>query len=179
MNARLINSPQRIVCLSAEAADWFWRLGVWDSVVGVTAYFSPPPEAPPKPRVSGFSSANLTPILQLEPDLVVVFSDVQAGIAAQLISRGCNVIATNPRTLTEVETTLALLARIVDRQSEGETLLREFRECLVPVLSPARRPRLSPRRVARLRRRPCSNPPRTRTGCGRARSPAADAPETR
>lgn len=134
--------PQRIVCLSAEAADWFWRLGVWDSVAGVTSYFKPPPETPPKPRVSGFSSANLTSILQLEPDLVVTFSDVQAGLAAQLISRGCLVLATNPRTLAEVETTLALLARTVDHKAEGETLLREFRERLAPVAVPTRRPRV-------------------------------------
>jgi ABC-type hemin transport system substrate-binding protein len=48
-------TPQRIVCLSAEAADWLWRLGVWERVVGVTAFFTPPPGATPKPRVSGFN----------------------------------------------------------------------------------------------------------------------------
>jgi len=76
--------PQSIVCLSAEAADWLWRIGAWERVAGVTAYFTPPSEAAPKPLVSGFSSANLDQIAKLNPDLVITFSDVQAGLAAEL-----------------------------------------------------------------------------------------------
>jgi iron complex transport system substrate-binding protein len=136
------STPQRIVCLSAEAADWLWRLGAWDAVVGVTAYFEQPPEAPPKPRVGGFSSASLTPILQLNPDLVITFSDVQAGIAGALVNRGVPVLATNQRPLEEIETNLALLARVVDRSVAGETLLHEFRERLAPVAALPRRPRV-------------------------------------
>lgn len=136
------STPQRIVCLSAEAADWLWRLGAWDSVVGVTAYFEPPLGVAPKPRVSGFSSASLTPILQLDPDLVITFSDVQAGIAGALVNRGIPVLATNQRTLAEIEATLGLLARVVDRAAAGETLLREFRERLAPVSVPSHRPRV-------------------------------------
>jgi len=134
--------PQRIVCLTAEAADWLWRLGAWDSVAGVTAYFEPPPGARPKPRVSGFSSASVENILQLNPDLVVAFSDIQAGIASRLILRGCNVLTTNQRTLLEIEAALALLARIVGCEAAGESLLREFRKQLVPVPEPRRRPRV-------------------------------------
>jgi iron complex transport system substrate-binding protein len=133
--------PQRIVCLSAEAADWLWRLGVWDRVVGVTGYFTNPPGAAAKPRVSGFSTARMEQIGQLRPDLVITFSDVQAPLAAQLMDRGFTVLATNQRTLAEIESTLALLARIVDRDRAGESLLREFRDRLAPVET-ADRPRV-------------------------------------
>jgi iron complex transport system substrate-binding protein len=131
-------SPQRIVCLSAEAADWLWRLGAWDRVVGVTAFFNPPPGVPPKPHVSGFSSANLEQIGQLYPDLVITFSDVQAKLAAELMQRGLTVLATNQRTLAEVEATLAMLARIVDCEPASDALLAEFREQLMPVTRPVR-----------------------------------------
>jgi iron complex transport system substrate-binding protein len=137
-----MNAPQRIVCLTAEAADWLWRLGAWDSVIGVTAYFEPSPDAAPKPRVSGFSSASVESILRLNPDLVIAFSDVQAGIVAQLILRGCNVLTTNQRTIAEIESALTLLARCVDRSEEGERLLREFRARLAPVKPLPRRPRV-------------------------------------
>jgi len=104
--------------LSAEAADWLWRLGVWDSVVGVTGYFVMPPGAEARPRVSGFSSANVEQVAQLNPDLVITFSDVQAALSAELIRRGFNVLATNQRTLAETEATLGLLARVVGRAVE-------------------------------------------------------------
>jgi len=134
--------PQRIVCLSAETADWLWRIGAWESVAGVTAYFNQPDGTPPKPRVSGFSSANLTEITKLNPDLIITFSDVQAKLAAELIQRGFPVLATNQRTLAETEATLALLTRVVDCERKGEKLLGEFRERLATVENVARRPRV-------------------------------------
>jgi len=134
--------PHRIVCLSAEAADWLCRIGAWERVAGVTVYFDQPDSAPPKPRVSGFSSANLGQITQLKPDLIITFSDVQAQIAAALIQRGYSVLATNQRTLGEIETTLALLARVVNRERESEILLHEFLARLAPVENVARYPRV-------------------------------------
>ncbi len=132
--------PERIVCLSAEAADWFWRIGAWDQVAGVTAFFTPPPEAPPKPIVSGFSSANLLQIEKLNPDLIITFSDVQSFLAAELIRRGFPVLATNQRSLAEIEQTLALLGRVVEHNCEP--WLREFRDRLEPVGSIPQRPRI-------------------------------------
>jgi len=138
----MIRAPRRIVCLSAEAADWLWRIGAWDSVVGVTAHFSPHPDTPPKPRVSSFSTARFDEIIALEPDLVITFSDVQATLAAELIKRGVPVLATNQRTVMEIEATLALLGRVVGREHEAEKCLREFRQRLAPVESNAPRPRV-------------------------------------
>ena len=134
--------PQRIVCLSAEAADWLWRIGAWENVAGITAYFIQPDGTPPKPRVSGFSSANLNEITKLNPDLIITFSDVQAKLAAELIQRGFPVLATNQRTLAETEATLALLARVVGCERTGEKLLNEFRERLAPVKNVSRRLRI-------------------------------------
>jgi iron complex transport system substrate-binding protein len=134
--------PQRIVCLSAEAADWLWRTGAWQNVAGVTVYFKQPEGTPPKPRVSGFSSANLNEITKLNPDLIITFSDVQAKLAAELIQHGFSVLATNQRTLEETEATLALLARVAGCDRKGEELLNEFRERPAPVKNVTRRPRV-------------------------------------
>jgi iron complex transport system substrate-binding protein len=134
--------PQRIVCLSAEAADWLLRIGAWEKVVGVTAFFSAPADAPPKPRVGGFSTAQVDAITNLEPDLIITFSDVQAQLALQFIQRGFPVFATNQRTLSEIETTLASLARLVGCEAKGEIVLREFRERLAPVENVTTRPKI-------------------------------------
>ena len=134
--------PQRIVCLSAEAADWLWRIGAWERVVGVTAYFVPPPGAAARPRVGGFSLANLNQITELRPDLVITFSDVQAKLTTELMRNGLNVLATNQRTLAETEAVLALLSRVVGCERGGELPLREFRERLGPTSRPASPPRV-------------------------------------
>jgi len=127
-----VTTPQKIVCLSAEAADWLWRIGAWEQVAGVTAFFDQPADSVAKPRISGFSTAKLDEIEKLEPDLIIAFSDVQAELVAGLMRRGLNVLGTNQRTLSEIEATLALLGRLVDRELESERWLTEFRAALSP-----------------------------------------------
>jgi len=135
-------TPQRIACLSAEAADWLWRIGAWDCVVGVTSFFKTPSEAAPKPRISGFSTAQFEQIADLQPDLIITFSDVQAPLATELLRRGFAVLATNQRTLAEIEATLALLGRIVNQEAEAQRWLSEFRQRLAPVKEVTLRPRV-------------------------------------
>jgi len=115
----------RIICLSAEAADICARLGAWDDVVAVSAYASQAGLAP-RPVISGFSSANADRIAALRPDLVITFSDVQADIAAQLIRAGCNVLATNQRTLAGIAETIRLMGGAIGRATPAETLAGQF-----------------------------------------------------
>jgi len=135
-------NPSRIVCLSAESADWLWRIGAWESVVGVTAFFTIPEDAKPKPRIGGFSTAQFDEIAELEPDLIVAFSDVQAPLLTELMRRGFAVLGTNQRTLAEIAATLALLGRMVGHEPESARWLREFQTRLAPVERVRVRPRI-------------------------------------
>jgi iron complex transport system substrate-binding protein len=135
-------SPRRIVCLSAESADWLWRIGAWNCVVGTTAFFTVPEGAKIKPRIGGFSTAQLDEIAELEPDLIIAYSDVQAPLLAELMRRGLAVLGTNQRTLAEIESTMMLLGRIVGHESEAARWLREFQKRLAPVEKVKSRPRV-------------------------------------
>jgi len=92
--------------------------------------------------VSGFSTARLEEIVALNPDFIITFSDVQAALTKELIQRGFPVLATNQRTLAEVEATLSLLGRVVGRETEAEERLCEFWDRLAPVKGIASRPRI-------------------------------------
>jgi len=81
-------------------------------------------------------------ITRLNPDLVISFSDVQAGITGALVNRGIPVLATNQRTLADIEAALALLARVVNCEAMGEQLLHEFHQMLAPVGARESRPRV-------------------------------------
>ena len=85
--------PNRIVCLTEETVETLYLLGEQDRVVGVTGYVVRPPEVrKEKVRVGAFTSADIPKILSLKPDLVLTFSDLQADIAAELISKGIDVL---------------------------------------------------------------------------------------
>jgi iron complex transport system substrate-binding protein len=128
--------------LSAESADWLWRIGAWDSVVGITAFFTIPEGAKPKPRIGGFSTAQFDEIAELNPDLIIAYSDVQAPMVAELMHRSFAVLGTNQRTLAEIESTMMLLGRIVGREPEAARWLREFQTRLAPVEKVKVRPRV-------------------------------------
>src|SRR5882672_8747014 len=52
-----------------------------------------------KPRVSAFTSADIPKLLDLRPDLLLSFSDLQADIVPTLIRQGVAVHAFNQRTI--------------------------------------------------------------------------------
>lgn len=132
-----MKSPRRIVCLSDETAETLYLIGELDRVVGVSGFSTRPPEVRTKPRISGFRDANFDAIVNLKPDLVLTFSDVQADITRQLVLRGLSVLNFNQRTINEIFDMISMLARIVDRAHEGEKLVAGLRRDLDEIAASA------------------------------------------
>ena len=81
--------PQRIICMTEETTELLYLLGEQDRIVGISGFTVRPPQArKEKPKVAAFTSAKIDKILDLKPDLVLGFSDLQADIAADLIRQG-------------------------------------------------------------------------------------------
>ncbi|GJL83345.1 MAG: hypothetical protein DHS20C01_29790 [marine bacterium B5-7] len=71
--------PKRIICMTEETVETLYLLGEQDRIVGISGFTVRPPEARrDKPKVSAFTSAKIDKILELKPDLVLGFSDLQA-----------------------------------------------------------------------------------------------------
>ncbi len=130
--------PRRIVCLTDETTETLYLLGEQDRIVGVSAYASRPHEARSKPRVSAFKDANYQKILDLEPDLVLTFSDVQAEITRQLVLRGVTVLNFNQRDIAGILNMIEVLARIVGRPAEGRELVARLKNGLDGIAASAR-----------------------------------------
>ena len=63
-------------------------LGEERRIVGISGYTVRPPRArEEKPKVSAFLSAKIDKIVDLQPDCVIGFSDLQADIASQLVKK--------------------------------------------------------------------------------------------
>jgi len=95
--------PERIVCLTDETTEMLYILGEEDRIAGISGFSVRPPQArKEKPKVSAFTSAKINKILDLKPDLVLGFSDLQADIAADLIRHGVSVHIFNQRSVDEI-----------------------------------------------------------------------------
>lgn len=123
MSADLLHftpGPQRIVCLTEETTEWLYLLGQEHRIVGISGYTVRPRRArDEKPRVSAFLSAKLDKIMDLQPDCVLGFSDLQADIAADLVRRGVQVTIFNQRSVAEIFSMLYQLAAMVGEVEQG------------------------------------------------------------
>lgn len=112
--------PQRIVCLTEETTEWLYLLGEEARIAGISGYTVRPPRArQEKPKVSAFLSAKIDKILDLQPDCVFGFSDLQADIAAQLIRHGVQVTVFNQRSVAEIFAMMYQVAAMVGQAAQG------------------------------------------------------------
>jgi len=138
--------PRRVVCMTEETVETLYLLGAGDLVVGVSGFVVRPPEARKKPRVSSFLDANFERILELKPDLVLGFSDLQADIGRELCKRGVPVHLFNQRSIAEILQSVRLTGALVGKGEEAEKLATRLAEGLVQrgehAASLPRRPRM-------------------------------------
>jgi iron complex transport system substrate-binding protein len=138
--------PRRIVCLTEETVETLYLLGEQDRIVGISGYVVRPPQARrEKPRVSAFTSANIDKILALKPDLVLTFSDLQAGIVTDLIRRGLDVHAFNQRSIAGILDMIRMLGAMVDASERARQLVGTLEMRLADVRSRAERLSKQPR----------------------------------
>ncbi|HWG81152.1 MAG TPA: cobalamin-binding protein [Stellaceae bacterium] len=119
--------PERIVCLTEETVETLYLLGEERRIVGISGYCVRPPEARrDKPRVSAFTSADIPKILELRPDLVLSFSDLQADSVAALIRSGVAVHAFNQRSVAEILAMIRTLGALTGAGERAERLAQEL-----------------------------------------------------
>src|SRR6478736_6190489 len=119
--------PERIVCLTEETVETLYLLGEQDRIVGVSGYAVRPPQVRrEKPRVSAFISADIPKILALQPDLVIAFSDLQAGIVADLVRAGVAIHVFNQRDIAGILAMIRTLGSIVGAAERADQLAQNL-----------------------------------------------------
>lgn len=137
--------PRRIVCLTEETVETLYLLGEQDRIVGVSGYAVRPPQVRrEKPRVSAFISADIPKILALEPDLVLAFSDLQAGIVADLVRAGIAVHVFNQRDIAGILAMIRTLGAMVGAAARSNQLASAYEQRLAKIAS-ADRPSAKPK----------------------------------
>jgi iron complex transport system substrate-binding protein len=109
--------------MTEETTETLYLLGEQARIVGISGFTVRPPEArKEKPKVSAFTSAKIDKILDLQPDLVLGFSDLQADIAADLIRRGIDVYVFNHRSVDGIFKMIRTVGALVGNQQAAEQL---------------------------------------------------------
>jgi iron complex transport system substrate-binding protein len=128
-----VEFPQRIVCLTAETTEIAFRLGAGDRVVGVPGTARRPEAVRDKARVGGFTTFRVDRILELEPDLVLAFSDLQRDVVGELIAAGVTVLCTNQRSLADVLRAILLVGGALGCEAAARDLVQDLRDEITQV----------------------------------------------
>lgn len=119
--------PSRIVCLTEETTETLYLLGEQDRIAGISGYTVRPPQARrEKPKISAFISAKTDAIIALKPDLVLGFSDLQAGIATDLVRAGLDVHIFNQRTVDGILKMITMLGAMVGASEKANALVVQY-----------------------------------------------------
>lgn len=139
--------PQRIVCMTEEPTEVLYALGEEHRIVGISGFTVRPPRArKEKPKVSAFTSAKISEILKLEPDLAIGFSDIQADIARDLIKAGVEVWISNHRSVDGILAYIRRLGAMVGASEKAEAYAQRAEQHIAEIRAAAaqlpRRPKV-------------------------------------
>lgn len=113
--------------MTEETTEALYLMGEQDRIVGISGYTVRPPHArKEKPKISAFTSAKIDKILDLKPDLILGFSDMQADIAAELVRAGVEVHIFNQRSIEEILKMLLTLGALIGKADKAEQLICQF-----------------------------------------------------
>lgn len=118
------NNLHKIICLTEESVETLFRIDMGHLVAGVSSFVKRPEEATKLPKISLFTSSKVDKIVQMEPDIVLGFSDIQQDIAKELIAKGLDVWIANHRSIEGILKYVSTLSKMVDAKEKGEQLIQ-------------------------------------------------------
>jgi iron complex transport system substrate-binding protein len=123
-----INSePKKIISLAPSNTEIVFALGLVDKLVGVTDFCNYPAAALDKPKVGGFSTADIEKVVAIQPDLILAANIHLDEVVPQLENLGFTVIVIKPKSLDEILEGITLVGKVTNKIQEAETLVTNMR----------------------------------------------------
>ncbi|GHV66429.1 ABC transporter substrate-binding protein [Spirochaetia bacterium] len=119
---------RRIVSLTPAVTEILFAIGAGGQTVGITEYCNYPPEAQSLKRVGGFSGAQVSveQIAALKADLVILSAEMHRRIIGLLDELAIPSFAVEPRNLSEVYETIAIIGELTGHVDGAATVIGEM-----------------------------------------------------
>ena len=119
--------PQRIATLAPHLTEWVYSLGKGNEIVAVSAYSDYPEQAKKHPIIADVNGINLTKLVELNPDLVLVWqSNAKLGQIEKMKKLGLKVFISNPHTLEDINTEVSAIGELLGQSSVAKQYISEF-----------------------------------------------------
>ena len=119
----------RIVSLAPSVTSILCAIGAKQYLVGVTKWCADVAPVNGLPKLGDcWHIDSVDKILELKPSLVVGSVPYKQETLAKLLEHPLSFLATNPRTLADIENDIRMLGRIAGRPTQAERLIKQMRQ---------------------------------------------------
>jgi len=128
------HTVKRIVALSPHGVEMLFAIGAGDMIVATTDHADYPEAAKSIPRIGGYYGIQIERIIELNPDLVVVW---QSGNKLEDINHikqlGFKVFNSDPKSLDDVASELEQLGELTGLQTQAYQVAADYRTQLTDI----------------------------------------------
>src|SRR5580704_15398665 len=134
MKKAIRRSQLRIVSLAPSATSILCSIGAMKHLVGVTKWCAVVAPVNGLPRLGDcWHMDSVDKILKLKPSLVIGSVPYKQGTLAKLLEHPLSFLATNPRTLADIENDIRMLGRIAGRPAQAERLIKKMHQNFIAI----------------------------------------------
>lgn len=119
---------QRIIALAPHSVELLYSIGAGDRIIATTDHADYPEAAKKIPRVGGFNGVKIEKILEMNPDLVVVWKSGNASAdLKQMMNLGLPIYQSDPKKLDQVADELIELGKLTGLTKQAKKAADEFK----------------------------------------------------
>jgi iron complex transport system substrate-binding protein len=134
MKKAIRRSQLRIVSLAPSATSILCAIGAKTHLVGVTKWCADVAPVNGLPRLGDcWHMDSVDKILKLQPSLVIGSVPYKLETLAKLLEHPLNFLATNPRTLADIESDIRMLGQIASRPTQAKLLVKKMRRTFASI----------------------------------------------
>jgi len=124
---KLEKPAKRIIALAPHIVENLYAAGAGDFIVGAVEHSDYPPEASKIPRVGAISQYSLEAIVELKPDLVVVYGTGRGlNVLSKLETLGLKAYVSNPQALEDIARSIRDYGLLTAQQTTAEQAAKRF-----------------------------------------------------
>ncbi len=112
--------PTKIVSLNPSSTEMLFALGLGDKVVGVSSNCNYPEEATTKEVVGDYEGTNLERIVELDPDLVLLYGQSNEEESKILTNTGISVLSFMGESIDEVVANIKIIGKATGQNEQAD-----------------------------------------------------------
>lgn len=125
------NQAKRIVALAPHIVESLFEIGAGGQIIATVEYADHPKAALDIPRVGGYYGLSIEKIVELEPDLILVWKGGNRDVDVEQLERlGLPIAYSEPKTISGVAAELRYLGQLTGRKAQAERLAQQFEDDL-------------------------------------------------